>query len=212
MPNRKLPEQDHFGTLLTTEIDKERTKANGSSARLLPLGLLLALHEQSEKTPHDGWNATLLAGRLRIPAPLWAIDLLQKAYHDSIRGTDEKNETVRIATALGFAGQGKGGLKKAPLQRALQEKLHEDLFTMVRWLLFYGEPLKTACGKVAKTLKGREDLTDTVYPLRAPNPESLMKAYRNWEKKRGEEVLSLLDKGFASLPHAAREKFLAQFR
>ncbi len=208
----RLPEEDHFGTLLTSEIEKERTKANGSSARVLPLGLLFALHKQSEKTTHDGWNATLLAGRLGIPAPLWAIDLLQKAYHDSIRGTDEKGEVVRIATALGFAGQGKGGLKKAPLQRARQERLHEHLFTMVRWLLFYGEPLKAACEKVAKKLTGTEDWNDTVYPLRAPNPESLMKAYRSWEKNRGEEVLSLLDKGFAALPREAREKILAQFR
>lgn len=212
MPNRKLPEQDPFGTLLTTEIEQERTKATGCSARTLQLGLLLALHVQDKKTPHDGWNATLLAGRLGIPAPLWAIDLLEKAYRDSIRGTDEKGEMIRIATALGFEGQGKGGLKKAAVQRSRHERLHEDLCTSVRWLLFYGEPLKTACEKVVAKLKKTPDWNDTVYPLRVPNPESLKRAYKNWEKERGEDVLAVLDKTFDSFSREAREKFLAQFR
>ena len=203
---------DHFFTLLNTEIEKERAKGGVRSARFQRLALLLALHADDRKTPHDGWKATLLAGRLGIPAPAWSIDLLERAERESLRGTDEKGEKIDIATALGFKGRGKGGQKKAPVQRRLQDNHHEHLCWTVRVLVAFGEPLKSACEMTARKLITTPDWNDTVYPLRAPKPESLEKAYSKWEKERGEEVLSIYDKSLASVPYELRQVFLKQFR
>jgi hypothetical protein len=67
MPKMKSAEQDPTFSQLETEIDKERSKGNTLSARFVRLATLMALHCQDEKTTHDGWKATLLAGRIRIP-------------------------------------------------------------------------------------------------------------------------------------------------
>ena len=72
MPKMKSAEQDPTFTQLETEIDKERSKGNTLSARFVRLATLMALHCQDEKTTHDGWKATLLAGRIGIP-PLYGL-------------------------------------------------------------------------------------------------------------------------------------------
>lgn len=205
MSKKKSAEQDPTFTQLETELDKERSKGSTLSARFVRLGTLLALHCQVEKTANDGWKATLLAGLIGIPAPMWAIDKLEQAERESIAGLTD------IQVALGFKGQGKGQLKNASVQRGLQDKLHEDLCLSVRFLVSSGESVKSACRRVAKKLKETPDWNDTVYPLRAPNPESLRRVYRKWEKDRGEEVLGLIDKGFDSVPCTVREMFLKKF-
>jgi hypothetical protein len=203
---------DHFSILLNTEIEKERAKGDVLSARFLRLAKLLALHVEYKKTPHDGWKATLLAGRLRIPAPTWAIDLLEKAERDAIKRIDDKGGKIDISIALGFKGQGKGESKNAPVQRGLQDEHHELLCWSVRMLVAFGIPLKSACEMVARKLKQTPDWNETAYPLRAPNPESLQRRYHKWEKRRGEEVLSIYDKGFASVPREIQEQLLVKFR
>lgn len=202
---------DPYCALLNAELEKEQAIGR-LSARFGRLTILLALHVDSKKTPNDGWKATLLAGRLGIPAPTWAIELLEQAEHDALRGTDAKGEKIDIATALGFKGRGKGGQKNAPVQRAVQENLHEHLCLSVQMLVAFGEPFLSACEMVAKQLKATPDWNDTVYPLRAPNPESLAGIYREWEQERGDEVLSIYAKGFAAIPDEVRQLFLKKFR
>ena len=206
MPKKNFDKQDHFFTQLETEIDKERSRGSSLSAHFVRLATLMALHCQDEKTTNDGWKAALLAGRIGIPAPMWAIEKLEQAERDSIAGFTE------IDVALGFKGQGKGQLKNAPAQRSQQEKLREELCTSVRLLVSSGESITSACAMVAKKLEETGDWNDTVYPLRAPNSESLRRAYCKWEKDRGEEVLGIMDKAFDSFPKAAMEAFLAKFR
>lgn len=202
---RKSDEQDSYFKKLETEIDLDRSKGLKFSARFVRLATLMALHCGDEKTTFDGWKATLLAGRIGIPAPMWAIEKLEQAERDAIAGLTD------IEVALGFKGQGKGQLKNAPVQRAIQQKLHEDLCYSVRLLVSFGVSIKSACQRVARRLKDTPDWNDTVYPLRAPNPESLRKAYHKWEKDRGEEMLGLIDKGFALCPPTIKELFLKKF-
>jgi hypothetical protein len=196
---------DPFFTLLQTEIEKERSKGSTLSARYVRLAVLLALHCEDEKTTNDGWQATVLAGHIGIPAPMWAIEKLEQAERDSIAGFTD------IEVALGFKGKGKGQLKNCPVQRRVQDKLHEELCFSVRLLISSGESIKSACQRVAKKLKEVPDWNDTVYPLRAPNPESLRRAYRKWEKDRGREVLGIIDKGIGSIPQAVKEMVLKKF-
>jgi hypothetical protein len=202
---------DAYLQLLLTEVEKERAKGNMPSARLVRLGTLLAFHDGNKKTAHDGWKATLLAGRLGIPAPTWAIDLLEKADRAAIKGIDENGKKNDIAILLGFKGQGKGESKNSAVQRGLQSHHHEILCSCVRMLVAFGLPLKSACEMTARKLKQIPDWNDTTYPLHAPNPESLQRIYRKWEKMRGEEVLSIYDKGLASVPREVQEKMLAKF-
>ena len=203
---KDVAQQDSFFKLLESEIAKERSAGNRLSARFVRLATLMALHCQDEKTTQDGWKATLLAGHVGIPAPTWAIDFLQQAESDSIAGF------TNIEVALGFKQRGKGQLKNAAVQRAIQERLREDLCSSVRLLISSGVPIKSACQMVAKKLKETTDWNDTVYPLRAPNADSLRKAYSKWERDRGQEVLEAIDKAFDSVPRVLKEKILENFR
>ena len=203
---------DDFFVLLNTEIEKERAQGNVPATRLIKLGALLALHADDRKTAHDGWKATLLAGRLGIPAPTWAIDLLEKAEHDAITNYEgKKGEKIGIDILLGFKGQGKGGGKNSPVQKGLQATLREYLCYSVRFLVSTGVPIETACRMVTKKL-ATIPKPPVEYSLRYPNAETLKKAYYKWQTERGKEVLSIYDEGFASMPRDLREKLRDKFQ
>lgn len=202
-------QSDEYFIFLNAELEKEQAKG-ALSARFVRLGVLLALHADDKKTPNDGWKATLLAGRLGIPAPTWAIELLEEAEHDAITGKG-KGESKRLDVLLGFKGQGKGGGKLSAVQKGLQATLHEYLCWSVRTLVASNVSVAAACRMVAKKLASNPK-PSSEYSLRHPNAETLKKIYAKWQKERGEEVLSIYDKGLADIPPDIKEKFRDGFQ
>ena len=202
---------DHFFTLLNTEIEKERAMGGLLSARFYRLALLMALHVDDKKGGFEAWRATLIAGRLRIPAPIWAIDLLEKVERDALEGVTKKSETFEMDTLLGFKGRGKGGTKNSSVQQSRQAKQREELCCAVRLLISVGQPLETACTLVALKFKSLTK-PETRYTVRAPNAETLKGTYKKWEEERGEDVLSAYDTALASISSQIKQKILQIFR
>jgi len=197
-------QKDPFLARLDDELAKEDPKGSADLVRTQALATLICLHYKNPKSAFDGWNAMILAGRHGIPAPLWAIDLLEKAALDSIAGLTD------LQVALGFRGKGKGQTRKSDVQRRLQAQLHDLLCTRVRKLIRLGKSSTAACRMVANHLKQTPDWNKSTYVLRAPNAETLLKRYRQWEKACG-QGLALMDEGFDSLPSDGKDKFLRMF-
>jgi len=210
MPNNGLL-QDSYFTLLQSELSRERAAGSTLTPRFARIATLLALHTDDKKGGFAAWKATLFAGRLGIPAPIWAIDILENAERIALNDLKEKGgQKVGIDTLLGFKGQGKGGGRNSPVQTSLQDNLREYLCNSVRLLVATGVPLVAACKAVARKLRTIPKLRSE-YRLRYPNAESLRKMYSKWEKDRGEDVLSCYDQGFASMPREIMEKMRARF-
>lgn len=203
-------QQDSYFTLLQSELAKERASGPTLTTRFMRIATLLALHTDDKKGGFEAWKAVLIAGRLGLVAPVWAIDLLEKVEHQAIEGVDAKGNKRSIGILLGFEGKGKGGGKTSPVQVSLQAQQREILCYSVRLLVDTGESIKSACRIVAKKFQALP-LDETSYPLGRPKPESLAKAYREWEKERGEEVLSFYDQGFVAVPRDIKEKMRHKF-
>jgi len=43
-----------------------------------------------KKSGFEAWKAALIAGRLGLPTPMWAIDILEKAEHVALNALEEK--------------------------------------------------------------------------------------------------------------------------
>jgi hypothetical protein len=210
MSNNGL-QQDPYLTLLKSELEKERAAGNTLSPRFERTAGLFALHVNDKKGGFEAWKASLFAGRLGIPAPIGAIDVLENAERIALNDLDEKGgQKIGIDTLLGFKGQGKGGGRNSPVQTSLQENLRETLCHSVRLLVATGVPLVTACKEVARKLKTIPKLPSE-YRLKYPNAETLRKMYSKWEKDRGEDVLSCYDQGFALVPREIMEKMRDKF-
>lgn len=189
-----------FIARLCAEMEEAQVKSGPFSTRTRALTSLMALCMRAEATTYDGWHATLLAGFLGLPAPTWAIEKLVKAEDDTIGGF------TTIDVALGFKGQGKGGSKNSPAQRARQSQLTEALCVMVRLFVRGGESLASACRTVAERCRATPNWNETVYSLRRPNPSSLSKIYRRWEQNSDKKALALFDKSLDACDPAILER------
>ena len=136
--------KDPYLKLLDDALDKN---PQNDTVRNQSLSSLLALHYKNPKRPFDGYNAVILAGRGGIPAPPWAIELLQQAAADCIK------EGYDLAAVLGFKGSGKGQTKNADVRVRLQDQLREQLCLNVRRLVLLGKSSNDACRMVADQLK-----------------------------------------------------------
>ena len=107
-PRSADAQPDPYLARLCAELLAENVSV-GDAADVRGLGLcgLIILHHKNPKSPLDGWEAMILAGRHGIPAPLWAIELLEEAALKS------KTERIDLGVALGFKGIGRGQTKKS---------------------------------------------------------------------------------------------------
>lgn len=197
---------DPFLARLDSELAKEDPAGRAGDLRAQSLATLICLHYKNPKSAFDAWNAMILAGKLEIPIPLWAVDLLEKAALNSIV------ENTDLGVALGLKGIGKGQTKKSEVWQRVQAHFHETLCMRVRKLISMGIPLTAACHKVANQLerKGIDSLNHSGYKLKKPNWETLQRRYRKWERSCGQEII-LMDEAFDALPAASKEEFLKNF-
>lgn len=209
MPRKNAPTTalDPYLARLGAElVGRNRTVLAGDAAEVRDLALcgLLFLHYKNPKSALDGWDAMILAGRHGIPAPLWAIDLLEEAALKS------KTERIDLGVALGFKGIGKGQTKKSEVQRRLQADLSTNLCMRVRKLIGQGTRPMAACRIVATQLNQSpiDSWNTTGYILRRPNAETLQRTYRRWEKTLGQHM-AMIDSYIDTQPLNLNDTYLA---
>ena len=212
----EILQAEQFLANLNAEMVRECNEKGGVSGHLTGRVILECFTLSYRKTPHDAWKATLLAGRLRLPAPLWAIELLKQTERYVVTGVDENGEKVSgIEYLLGFKGKGKGGQKKIPVQESRQRQVRDALCGCVRALMASGVTLTAACKMTVRKFRNtpyEPAWKNSVYKVRIPGPDSLRKTYGAWEKEMGEDLLSAFDKHLASISLEAKQKLFNNFR
>jgi hypothetical protein len=152
---------------------------------------LYICHLQKPRTPFLAMNAMVLAGEIGIPAPMWAVKLINKAIHDYITSPDVKSLDI----ALGFKGKGTGKTRGAEAPQRLRKVMLERLCARVHILVAGGRSKTEACRLVSREVKalfsadGNSSSSLWVtncYGIKPPNEETLLRLYRKWEESQKE--------------------------
>lgn len=140
------------------------------------IATLYCLAYSEHKTGFDAFKAVVLSGRLGLPAPSWAIDLLEKAGNDTASGR------TTLDVALGFRGEGSGGTKRAAVPQHLHAMYYETWCRAVLTLVRKGRTPEEACRLVAETLQ-TPDWNHSAYEIKPPSAETLLDHYKIWGTK-----------------------------
>lgn len=129
------------------EISAKRCPDEKSEAwRSIAIATLYCYYYQELKTAFDALSAVVLAGRLEIPAPQSAIDLIEKAVFDCICYGS-------LDVAFGLKGKGTGETLNAPIPQRMRQYMLDDLCTKVHQLIMAGKTQAEACRLVALEAK-----------------------------------------------------------
>jgi hypothetical protein len=137
--------------------------------------------------------AMLRAGEIGIPAPIWAVKLVNKAINDYITSPDVKSLDV----ALGFKGKGTGKTRAAEAPQRLHKVMKERLCARVHKLVGKGLSKTEACRQVAGEVKALFNTSSSLwatncYSIKPPNADTLLDYYEEWKKiqKKIEDIVS----------------------
>jgi hypothetical protein len=184
---KKPQAKDPFLASLDEESDRS---GKADTWRTEAIASLYVYHHAESKTSFSAISAMVLAGKIGIPAPMWAVELVEKAITDFMRGGGP------LDIAFGFKGEGTGNTKGAEARQRLRKLMLEMLCARVHQLVADGLSKTKACRQVARQVKGLSKLNGKVdtfpwydgqYKIELPNADTLLKRwYPIWEKNMGE--------------------------
>jgi hypothetical protein len=200
--NKNLQATDAF--LASLDEQSERLGEVEPLRREAIVGLYCC-HYAEPRTPFSAMTAMVLAGQIGIPAPMWAIKLVDAAINDYITSPDVKSLDI----ALGFKGKGTGKRRSAEAPQRLRKVMLEGLCMSVHKLVVAGLPKIEACRQVARQAKAPFSIKGTTtslwftncYSIKPPNADTLFDHYQEWEKEQRH-----LNKIVAAVSDTATEK------
>lgn len=183
MPTKK--KQKATDTFLASLDELSEGCGEAEPWRAQAIATLYGCHYIEPKTPFLGITAMVRAGQIGIPAPIWAVKLVDEAINDYIR----RGSSLDIA--FGFKGEGTGKTRGAEARQRLRKVMLESLCSSVHKLVVGGLSKTKACKQVAQQVKALGRLQhnsnttlwyNNSYNIQTPNADTLLDHYRTWEQ------------------------------